>query len=248
MAEGYQTDEEQVEALKKWWKENGQSTVIAIVVAGAGVFGWQGWQQQQQETIDASSAIYQNLLSATTANNGNPTAEQQKTANHLADTLKLDFKNSTYARFAALYKAKLAVETNQLATAEQELRWVLAHGQADELALQARLRLARVLNAQQQYEQALAELAVDASGYAAAFEEAKGDIYLAQGDKPKAKLAFQKSTELAAQGGQASPNPLLDMKLQQLTAELSVEVSAELSVEPPASDEAIESSQSNEGA
>ena len=40
--EQYRTEEEQVEALKKWWEENGRSTVVAVIVALGLGFGWQG--------------------------------------------------------------------------------------------------------------------------------------------------------------------------------------------------------------
>ena len=216
MAEVYQTEEEQVEALKKWWKENGKSTVISIVVAIAAVVGWRGWQEQQQGNIDAASAVYQNLLSASQGQNGTVTAEQLTTANHLAETLKQDYPNSTYAHFAALYKAKFAVEKNDLATAESELRWILATGTTAELTLQTQLRLARVLYASEKYDDALGQLSSSSPAYAASFEEVRGDIYLAQGQADQARLAYQKAVELSQQGPQSASSPLLEMKLQQL--------------------------------
>ena len=39
------TEEEQVEALKSWWKENGKSLIMGVVIAVAAVFGWRGWNQ-----------------------------------------------------------------------------------------------------------------------------------------------------------------------------------------------------------
>ncbi|MEE8057327.1 MAG: tetratricopeptide repeat protein [Pseudomonadales bacterium] len=218
MAESYQTEEEQVEALKKWWKENGKSTIITIVVAIAAVYGWRGWQGQQQTEIEAASAVYQNLLSVS---DGNLTAEQLTTAHHLVDTLKQDFPKSTYAHFGALYKAKFAVEKNDLEAAEKELRWVLETDTSLELTLQTKLRLARVLSAQDKYDEALAQLSVDASGYAAAFEEVKGDIYLAQEKTSQARLAYQKATELGQQeeGERPVRSSLLNMKLQQLNSD-----------------------------
>ena len=213
MAESYRTEEEQIEALKKWWQDNGKSTVVSIVVAIAAVFGWQGWQQKQQADTDAASAVYQDMLVAV---NATATAEQLATARHLANTLKQDFSNSTYARFAALYKAKLAVEDNDLAGAEQELRWVLERGITPELELEVKLRLARVLYAQDRFDEALQQLQGDASGFAAAYEEARGDIYLAQDDSKQALLAYQKASELNRQAQQPVNRPMLEMKLQQL--------------------------------
>mgnify|MGYP000070699675 CR=1 FL=1 len=43
------TEEEQIEAIKRWWKEKGLSTVFQVLVIAALYFGWQGWQKQQQQ-------------------------------------------------------------------------------------------------------------------------------------------------------------------------------------------------------
>ena len=214
MAEGYQTEDEQVEALKKWWNEHGKSTLITVLLAVAGVFGFQGWQKQQQAEADAASAIYQNLIIAADWQNGAATAEQAATANHLADTLKADFPSSTYARFAALHKAKLAVMAKDLTTAEQELRWVLASESSADIAVPTRLRLARVLSAQGNYDMALTELLGDSGSYASAYEELRGDIYVAQDKKAEAALAYQKALELGQQQANPTANPLLTMKIE----------------------------------
>ncbi|MFA7552998.1 MAG: tetratricopeptide repeat protein [Spongiibacteraceae bacterium] len=218
MAEDYQTEDEQVEALKTWWRENGKSTVATVVIAIVAVFGWQGWQKQQEQELSAASAIYQNLMVASTGNNGIVTDAQAATARHLADTLKNDFSSTTYARFAAFYKAKFAVDANDLPAAEQELRWVLDNGSTPELILQARLRLARVLAAQQKFTEALAQLEDDAGGMPDQFAEVRGDIYLASGDKAKALEAYQKALMLAQALPQSAGNPLLNLKIQQLNS------------------------------
>ncbi len=40
----YRTDEEQVEALRKWWLENGKSVIAGIVIGFSAIFGWRAWQ------------------------------------------------------------------------------------------------------------------------------------------------------------------------------------------------------------
>lgn len=215
MAETYETEEEQIEALKKWWRENGKSTVMAIVVAIAGVFGWQGWQQQQQAETEAVSALYQNLLQAVSG--AELSSEQKATASHLAETIKSDYPATSYAQFAAFYKAKMAVQAGDLDAATTELNWVLANSETAEFRAQASLRLARVELSKQQYETALAALNVEALAYAASFAEVKGDIYLAQGKAAEAKRAYQESKRLNSEGETPASNPLLELKLQQLT-------------------------------
>ena len=37
------TEEEQIEALKRWCAENGMQTVLAVVLVTGGYFGWQFW-------------------------------------------------------------------------------------------------------------------------------------------------------------------------------------------------------------
>jgi predicted negative regulator of RcsB-dependent stress response len=226
MAEGYQSEDEQVEALKKWWRENGKLTLVSIVIAVVGVFGWQGWQKQQQQSLDAASAIYQNLLSVAEASGGELTVEQQATAKHLANTLKTDFSGTTYALFAGLYQAKFAVEADDLATAEKELQWVLDNKPSAEIALQAQLRLARVLYAQQKYDQALAKLDSGESALSAGFEELRGDILLAQGNKDLAANAYQKALLLNMSSGSAVQNPILNMKIQQLEPQQNTAIEA----------------------
>ncbi|WP_315982668.1 tetratricopeptide repeat protein [Aliamphritea spongicola] len=58
------TEEEQVEALKKWWQENGKSLVLGVLLAGAIIFAWKGWQNSQQVKAETAAALYQNLIQA----------------------------------------------------------------------------------------------------------------------------------------------------------------------------------------
>jgi predicted negative regulator of RcsB-dependent stress response len=183
-------------------------------------FGWQGWQSQQQENTVTASSIYQNMLAAAGQGNNALTDEQRSTANHLATTLNPDFPDSTYAQFAALYKAKLAVDEKNLPGAEQELQWVMDSSALPDIVTQAKLRLARVFYAQGKYLDSLALLDDNNAIYAAAFEEVRGDIYNVQGERDKAKLAYLKATQLNQQAQNPSPNPLLDLKIEQLNSKL----------------------------
>lgn len=216
MASNYPSEDEQVEALKRWWSENGKSTVVSVVVAVAAVFGWQGYQKQQQAKLEAASAVYQNMVTAAFGTNGQPSEKQATTAVHLADRLKSDFPDLTYARFAALYKARFAAEAGDYEQAESELRWALEKSALPEVSTQIKVRLARVLYAQDRFDDALAVLQGDASGYSAGFEEIKGDIFQAQGNKEAALSAYQKALDLNRESKIPVNNPLLQIKLEQL--------------------------------
>jgi predicted negative regulator of RcsB-dependent stress response len=231
------TEEEQVEALRRWWDENGRSTVVAIVLALGGAFGWQAWQGHNQSQRDAASDLYQAMLSQSAA--GGMTDQQREVAIGLAERLKAEFPDSTYAQFAALQLARGAVETDDLAQAEAELRWVL--GSADpggDVALVTQLRLARVVSAAGDGEQALKILdGVEGGTYAGAYALARGDILLAMGREEDAREAYAEARQRSAAGGPQAASTLAQ-KLQTLSPVPAGDVDAEPLVLAPAGDQA----------
>jgi predicted negative regulator of RcsB-dependent stress response len=214
--ENYRTEEEQLESLRRWWDDNGRSTIAAVVIALAVGVGWQGWKGHRQEQREAASDLYQSLLQ----NLGDEhSGEPGGAAAALAGQLKADFGGSTYAQFAALQLARLAVERKALDEAEAELRWVLGHAdQGSDTARVARLRLARVLAAAGEAEQALSILGeVDEGPYRASYALARGDILLGLDRREEARAAYEAALMLsAAQPGQLG-SATLRQKLQSLS-------------------------------
>lgn len=205
--ESYRTEEEQVEALKRWWQENGRSTLMGIALAVALVVGWQGWQRSQETAAAQASVSYQQMLQALASEDA-ATRDRGLT---LARELKDQHPGSTYAQFAALYLARVAVQEGDSSDAETQLRWVLAKADGDMKDL-AQLRLAQVLAEQGDSEQALELLAPGQGGaMAAAYAMARGDVLLAAGRRDEARLAYEAAaTDLSASG---TPPPTLVEKL-----------------------------------
>ena len=213
----YDTEEEQVEALKRWWQENGRSTVVAIVLALVAGFGWQGWQKYDEEQQQAASDLYQSLLQAMS---GAQQGEIEASAViELADQLKQTHMGSTYAQFAALHLARMAVENDDLAKAEAELRWVLSKaGKGSDVAQITELRLARVLAAGGDSDQALSILTgANDNPYQASYESARGDILMGLGQDTEAREAYTRARNLATAEAPQASLPMLDQKLQSLT-------------------------------
>ncbi len=208
------TEEEQVEAIKTWWKENGRSTVVGIVIAAVAVFGWRGWQDHQRNTADNASALYQSLVEQASQQPGQTISdEQRKSATYIANQLKTEYEGSNYAQYGALWLAKLAAEQDQLDLAKTELEWVLSQKPEAAVAQVAKLRLAQVLLASEQAAAALTALgASPVVGFEAGYYELKGDVLLALGRSDEARQAY-------AEGLQANSDnarPLIAMKLDDL--------------------------------
>jgi len=205
------TEEEQIEAIKKWWEENGKQTLAAAVVIIGGWFGYQAYETSVNETKAAASAVYEKALALTASE-----AEEDK--GQLAvylDQLKSEYPSTVYAQFAGLLKAKDAVEAGDLSLAEQELSDVVANAQDAALKHVATVRLARVMTAQDKADDALALLAKNESNaFDAEYLEAKGDALLSKGDKAAARAAYKEAMAAADRIG--ANNPVLKMKFDDL--------------------------------
>ena len=208
------TEEEQIEAIKNWWKENGRSTVLGVTLAVVAVFGWRTWQDYQQTQAENASLLFQNMNGTIQVQPGETLpAERLATATHLAKQLKTEHGSSSYALFASLWLAKVAVEQGDTAAAQSEQEWVLQQEPETAVAQVARQRLARVIAANGNPDQALSVLgSAPASGFESDFYQVRGDILLQKGDVEQARAAYQQG--LAKAGGE--PRPILSMKLDDL--------------------------------
>ena len=227
------TEEEQIEALKRWWDENGKQVVLAIVLTVGGYFGWQAWTDHLEDQTAAASLVYQEMLDNMDDAVAGDTlaADKQAEISQLADILKQDYSNTQYAFYAALIKAKLAVESTDLSAASVELQWAMDN--ADETVSEniARLRLARVEAAAGNLDTALQLVqGVDAGELKSAFDEAKGDFYQQQGNAGAAYTAYE-AAMTGIDAGNSSASQLLQLKISQVKPVISKVVEAEESVE-----------------
>ncbi|MFA9420782.1 MAG: YfgM family protein, partial [Gammaproteobacteria bacterium] len=59
-----ETDEEQVEKLRKWWEENGRAVITGLVLGVVGLFGYRYWVDQQEATAEAASVHFTEMVKA----------------------------------------------------------------------------------------------------------------------------------------------------------------------------------------
>ncbi|MBW4936323.1 YfgM family protein [Marinobacter sp. F4206] len=206
------TEEEQVQAIKDWWKKNGSSLLIGIGAALAIVFGWQAWQNHQAQQRTEAANQFANLLNAFSEQADENSGE---TVKFVAKTLREDYSDSAYAVYGNLILAKQQLMDDDSAAAIDSLTWALDQsGEHQALALVVRSRLARAQFEAGHYEDALATIdsATSADAFEAIFSELRGDILLAQGDKEGAREAYLAAREQSQQGRSG----LLQLKLSDL--------------------------------
>lgn len=205
------TEEEQIEAIKNWWDDNGKTVLIGAVLLLASYFGVNTYKDHVRGQGEQASAIYQQALELVDQKGE---AEQAKKA-QLFNQLKTEFSSTPYAKFAALFLAKDAVEAADFAMAETELRYVQQNPVDEPMKMLATVRLAMVLNEEKKYDEALALVTgVESGAFAAQYLEVKGDILFAQGNNDAARDAYQLAKAAVQLAG--TSNPVLDMKLDNL--------------------------------
>jgi predicted negative regulator of RcsB-dependent stress response len=157
--------------------------------------------------------------------------DKQVEISQLAETLKQDYSNTQYAFYAALIKAKLAVEGTDLSAAAVELQWAMDNAGETVSENIARLRLARVEAAAGNLDKALQLVqGVDAGELKSAFDEAKGDFYQLQGNAAAAYTAYE-AAMMGIDAGNSSASQLLQLKISQVKPVVSKTVEVEESVE-----------------
>lgn len=206
----YRTEEEQVEALRKWWAENAKSIIFGVLLGLGTIFGWRQWRDYHTHQAEEASQRYQEMIIA--LRDQNKSAKAVEVANSIID----DYGSTTYALFAKLALAKLAVDQDDYDSAATHLRWSLQNSEQESLTHLIRLRLARVLAAQEKYSEAIELLNQGETGqFGATYDELRGDILKLQGDSIAARSAYQEALVKQRDALQGDIS-VLEMKLNDL--------------------------------
>lgn len=202
-------ENEQVEALKEWWQENGRAVILGLVLGVGSVVGWRGWQGYQEHQALDASVLYQEMQVELEQDRRQPVIE-------LGERLIKDYGRTPYAGFAALALAKLAAQESDYAAAEERLRWAVDNNREPVLRHVARLRLIQTLLAQNKNEDALriVDGVRDQGKFAAQYAEYRGDALLRLGRVEEARNAYQLALNDSRPG--AAHHEILEMKLDNL--------------------------------
>jgi len=198
------TEEEQIEALKRWWNENWVTLVLPLIVGVFLYVGWFWWQDHKEAQAEIASDKYDEIIALMEEGQAaeSLSAEQKLQVISKAETLVSEHSKTLYADMANLILGNLYVEANELDKAATFINRVAQSGANDGISLLARSRLAKVYLAQGRTDEALTLVAhTDDAAYASIFAELRGDILLSKGETGAANTAYKTALEkLGAQG------------------------------------------------
>ncbi len=209
----YDTEEEQLDAIKAWWKENGQATVIGLGLGIAVILGWNYWQSYKKDQVTHASGLYSQLLKAAEADN-------KVSVEKLSEQITTQFKDTAYAPYSRLMVAKVKAQQDDFADAKVLLEKIAAVSDK-ELSNIAKIRLVRLMLANKEYEQGLKLIndidPATSASFSGHYDELVGDLYVALNRLDQARTSYQN----ALRNGHQSP--LLQMKIDDLTMPEKVE-------------------------
>jgi predicted negative regulator of RcsB-dependent stress response len=201
-------EQEQIEAIKSWWKQYGNMVVLAALACLVTIAAFQGWRYYRAQQSERAATLFSQLDEAERANDA-------KRVRDIAAQI-IDRHGSTpYAGLAALAAAKAGVATGELDDAKKNLQWTLEHARDENMRDVARLRLAGLLLDEKKHEEALQLLAVKTGeAYTMLYADLRGDVLAAQGRTAEARAAYQVALEKS--DPQGAYRRLVEVKLDAL--------------------------------
>ena len=187
-------EQEQLAALKAWWKEHGGAIILGATLVCAAIGAWNGWTWYQRSQAAHAAVLYDTLQKAARASD-------LKTTREAAGAILENFPHSAYAPLAALVSAKIHFQAGDLKTARAQLQWVIDHAGSDEIRSIATLRLASVLLDDNEPNAALKILeAKPHPSFEAIYASQRGDILATQKRRSEARAAYRAALEKARAG------------------------------------------------
>ncbi|TAN84653.1 MAG: tetratricopeptide repeat protein [Gallionella sp.] len=182
-------EQEQIDALKAWWKDNGNFVLGALLAVVVAMGGWRGWQHYQGKQASEAVTLYAGFSAQLESGDA-------KRVNDAAAAMMEKYASTAYATYAALLAAQANEQTGDAARAKAQLQWVINNTAEDTLKDVARLRLAAVLLDEKNYAEALKLLeAKHPATFDGLYADLRGDVLGAQGKVAEARSAYKLAYE-----------------------------------------------------
>ena len=190
-------EQEQMEALKAWWKDKGGLILTALSIVLLVVAGWNGWNWYQRSQAASAGVLYEQLQRAARTSD-------VKAVRDAAGALLEQYPRTAYAGLAALISAKLHFQTGDAKTARAQLQWAMDNSRSEEVRTIARLRLASVMLDENALDDAARIVGGKApAGFEALYFSMRGDILVAQKKTADARAAYKSALD---QGSKLDPS------------------------------------------
>jgi predicted negative regulator of RcsB-dependent stress response len=217
----FETEEQQMQAIKKWWSENATSLILGVGIGIASLGGWNYYIDTVADHRTSASDIYVSLVKQVEGNVVNEESIKK------ADQLTVEYADTPYAVLSSLSLATYEFNRGNVDEAISRLQWVDKNAQEEGMQHIARLRLSSIFISQKKYDDAQAWLSLEhPPAFNARYEELKGDVFVARGDIEQARVAYDKAIEQST-----TPSRWLKLKRQDLG---SSELKKSAMVEPAA--------------
>lgn len=180
-------EDELLHILIQWFKKHGKSLIITTFIFLSIGLGWFFAKQQNNNRLTQASVLYEELIENLSKQNLQGTQD-------LAKKLVETYKTTPYGKLGALLLSKQFVEAGKLDLAREQLSWVMEKSEIPGIRQIARLRLARILLSENQYEEALKTInSIDDTTFSPLINQIKGDIQTASGLKQAAKASYSEA-------------------------------------------------------
>jgi len=204
----YQTEEEQIASMKRWWETNGKFVIIGLIVVVASVVGTRTWQNFELSTLTKASAQYDLMMQELEAGRVDSVLQRG------ADIVKTS-PDLQYAVLSAMLVAKVEVEKGNNDAAFERLSWALENTESEKIKHIIRVRLAKVLLAQGKLNEALTHATFPQQGdFASQYSIVQGDVYVKKGEVGSARTAYSAALNDQTMGAQL--RNFVQMKLDDL--------------------------------
>ena len=196
---------------------------MGIVVGAIIIGGWNYWQSVTQDKANQASALYEELMVSVSN-------KETESVDKITERITEQYGSTAYATYAALLLAKTKVEQGDVESAKSIFDKQMKVADSAELRNVARIRLIKLMLVSGENEKGLQLIAeVDQSssqGFSASYDELTGDLYVALGRLGEARTAYQSALRAG------SNSPLLQFKLDDITATDIIESDSEIKPEP----------------
>jgi len=200
-------EKEQLDDIRAWWSQYGNYVLSGVVIGVLSLFGWSYYKNTTANNEIGASVLYDELA-------GHVADGDLDDAERVAGMLSTEYGNSLYALQSKLALARLYMDNSRDKEAADALEAIVDNPQSAELSAVARIRLAKVLQYQEKYEDVLALLdGADSTGFTARYAEARGDALVSLSRFDEAREAYLVAL---ADNGQTLDTTFLQLKLLDL--------------------------------